>query len=72
MNLIAFLCAGMAAGAAGFVVYALVVLSRDRRDERRKADRRRAPPRCEADWVREYREARREACRECGIGCESA
>lgn len=68
MNLIAFLCAGMASGAAGFVVYALVVLSRDRRDERRKADRRRAPPRRERDWVRDYREA----CRECGIGCESA
>lgn len=68
MNLIAFILAGLAAVTVGAVVFVLVVLARDRRDERRKSDRRRAKPRRERDWVRDYREA----CRECGIGCESA
>lgn len=68
MNLTAFILAGMATVTVGVAVFVLVVLARDRRDERRKADRRRAKPRRERDWVREYREA----CRECGIGCESA
>lgn len=68
MNLIAFLCAGMATVTVGVAVFVLVVLARDRREERRKSDRRRAKPRRERDWVLEYREA----CRDCGIGCESA
>lgn len=67
-HLFAFLCAGLAAVCAFVVVVVLVVLSRDRREERRKADRRRSKPRRDREWVREYRDA----CRECGIGCESA
>jgi len=66
MNLIAFLCAGMATVTVGVAVFALVVIARDRRAERRKHDRRRARPKTDRELLERYREA----CRDCGIDCD--